>query len=94
MFPNPTLTEAEIGGGIMKIRENEKIADLYAKEGGLVAPTLYYSVDDLDMVMEKVGGWGGKVLAGKQGTGGEGEHAVISDTEGNPVGIYWEGKKA
>ena len=90
MFDNDTLTKAVIGGGIMKVKAGEKIAELYTKkEGeGEIAPTMYYYVDDLDRVLGEVEGWGGSVLTDKEGDGGMGKHVVVQDTEGNAVGLY------
>lgn len=88
-WPNQTLTDMVIGGGIMQVRPGEKIVDdCYRADTGHIAPTMYYFVEDLDIVLKEVEGWGGKVLTGKMPEGEQGVHAVVMDTEGNPVGVY------
>ena len=88
-FGDAHYEKSQVSGGIQTLRLGEKIvADAYSSETGLIAPTVYYFVEDLEDVLGKVEGLGGKVLVGKTAQGGSGEHAVLRDTEGNAFGVY------
>lgn len=50
--------------------------------------TVAITVEDLDVMLEKVKTAGGEVLMGKMEIGGMGFYAYIKDTEGNVIGLW------
>ena len=71
-----------IGGGITKVKDDEKIVnDLHKPGTGIVAPFMYFFVDDIEEAMAKAKEMGGKVLVGRTPEGKTGEYAVLQDTE-------------
>lgn len=67
-----------IGGGMFQRDPNMPMT------GTSVAVT----VQDLDMMLERVVQAGGSVLMGKTEIGGHGYFAYIKDTEGNVIGLW------
>ena len=82
-YPHPILGEQlMIGGGVMKVKDGEKIVDNLHKPGtGSVGPLMYFFVDDIEEAMEKAKEMGGMVLLGRTAEGKHGEYAVLQDTE-------------
>ena len=83
-FPDPQVQTLNIGGGIIKVSEDQKIGSAFPNEGVVV----FLIVEDVDDVLAKVEGAGGKVLKGKEKEGEMGVMATLADTEGNSVGVY------
>lgn len=83
-FPDERVQKLNIGGGIIKVKEGEKIATIGLEKGVVV----YFLVDSVDDVLANVEIAGEKVLSPKEMEGQHGEMATLADTEGNAVGIY------
>ena len=83
-FPNEHFQKLNVGGGIIKVKDGEKITP--QTSGGTT--TLFLMVDNVDDVVSKVEGAGGKVVSPKEKESESGEMATLMDTEGNSIGIY------
>jgi hypothetical protein len=75
LFKGP---EGSIGGGFTRVAA--------ASPGR--SPVVYVEVDEVDSYLERTGQLGGGVITGKYEIPGVGWIAVLSDPDGNAVGLY------
>jgi len=80
MFTTPNK---ELGGGLMSGQEIPK--------GG--SPCVYIEVDSIEAYCAKVGDFGGGVFMGKTEIPGMGWFAILTDPDGNCVGIFESARK-
>ena len=61
---------------------------MFAREGELRSPVITVDVEDIDAVLEKIGGLGGSTVRPKQAVMDMGFAAYFRDPEGNILGLW------
>ncbi|ART80603.1 VOC family protein [Oceanisphaera avium] len=80
VFPS-TASDHGAGGALVK-RVGDEIGD------GGANILIYFSCPDCDTVLAKVDAYGGRVLKEKYAIGRYGYAALITDSEGNTIGLH------